>query len=271
MTGRTILMGALAITAGVASAQTRQATMIGGGDANRGKCTVEVTVDGGAQVEIRGNSATLRDTKGGSPQWRRFECTGPLPSNPANFRFAGVDGRGQQVLARDPRNNGGTAVVQIQDTQGGAEGYTFDLFWGNEPAVTGGFQGNRGPDNRSGSANDRGFGNDRVDRDRGFENQRDGGFRRDRRMTEQEAFDVCRNSVRDQAATRFRNANIDIRNITADNNPGRQDWILGDVAVLRRFGRQNIYHFTCSVNFDTGVVRSAHIDQFEQREYPARR
>jgi len=34
-------------------------------------------------------------------------------------------------LVRDPRN-GGAAVVQISDPQGGAEGYTFDLFWGND-------------------------------------------------------------------------------------------------------------------------------------------
>jgi len=255
--------------AGLANAQTRRAAIVGGGDASRGKCTLEVMVDGSAQVEVRGDSATLRDTSGQTPQWRRFECTGPMPANPGNFRFSGINGRGRQTLMREPRNNGGTALIQIEDSQGGADAYTFDLYWG-EPAVSGGFQDNRGSvpfDNRSGGRvdqNDRRFQPD----DRGFDR---GGFRRDRRMTEDEAFDVCRQSIRGQASDRFRTPNIDIRNVRLDDNPGRRDWITGDVAVIRRFGRQNIYHFSCSVNFDTGEVRSAHIDQFEQGYYPQRR
>ena len=118
--------------------------------------------------------------------------------------------------------------------------------------------------------------------DRGFQNDRGFGApdngpgrprwcRRDRRMTEQEALDVCRRSISDQAATRFRTPNLEIRNLTLDNNPGRRDWIAGDLAVRRRFGRQNVYHFTCSVNFDTGQVRSAQIDQFERNSYQNRR
>jgi hypothetical protein len=281
---RRVLIGALALTAGLANAQTRKATGVGGGNASSGKCTVEVMVDGAAQVEIKGDTATLKDLAGQAPQWRRFECTGPLPANPANFRFAGVDGRGRQTLARDPRNNGGTAVIQIEDSQGGAEGYTFDLFWGNEPLNSGGFQGGRGPgpvDNRGpGGFDNRGPGPgpgdnrqfDRADRnDQGF--RPDGrtpdrdGYRRERRMPDDQAFDICRRSIREQAVTRFRTQNVDIRNITIDNNPGRRDWINGDVAVPRRFSRQDIYHFTCSVNFDTGEVRSTHIDQFEQGYY----
>src|SRR5436190_825346 len=91
----------------------------------------EVVVDGAAQVQIHGNTATLRDVNGRQPQWRRFECTGVMPPNPVNFRFQGIDGRGRQTLIQDPRN-GGTAVVQIEDREGGAEGYTFDIMWGSQ-------------------------------------------------------------------------------------------------------------------------------------------
>jgi hypothetical protein len=56
---------------------------------NRGKCTVEVIVDGAADVEIRGDSAVLRNLTGQPPEWRRFQCTGPLPANPVNFRSDG--------------------------------------------------------------------------------------------------------------------------------------------------------------------------------------
>src|SRR5215471_6517082 len=82
---------------------SRQATITGGGGPDRGKCTIEVVVDGAATVEIRGNTATLRDVNGRPPQWRRFECTSAMPPNPANFRFQGVDGRGRQSLVQDPR------------------------------------------------------------------------------------------------------------------------------------------------------------------------
>ncbi|MCX6636467.1 MAG: hypothetical protein NT090_15515, partial [Acidobacteria bacterium] len=121
-----------AAIAGSVHAQTfeRTASFLGGGSPGRGKCTIEVVVDTAAEVEIRGDRAILRNIAGQPPQWRRFECTGPLPPNPADFRFAGVDGRGRQNLVRDPRNSGGAAVIRIEDTAGGAEGYTFDIMWG---------------------------------------------------------------------------------------------------------------------------------------------
>lgn len=119
-----------AAAVGLLNAQTfqRRASFLSGGDPNRGKCTVEVVVDGAAEVEIRGDNAVLRNLSGQPPQWRRFECNGPLPANPVNFRFAGVDGRGRQTLIRDPRN-GGVAVIRLEDRDNGSEGYTFDIFW----------------------------------------------------------------------------------------------------------------------------------------------
>jgi hypothetical protein len=129
-----VLLGLMTIGA-VASAQIlqRRAAMVGGGAPGSGKCTVEVVVDGAADVEIRGGNAILRNLSGQSPQWRRFECTSIMPANPANFRFAGVDGRGRQELVRDPRN-GGAAVVRIEDPDNGSEAYTFDLAWDGYPA-----------------------------------------------------------------------------------------------------------------------------------------
>jgi hypothetical protein len=127
-----ILAAGLAATTGLMGAQSqlRRMTFVGGGSPDRGKCTIEVVVDGSAEVEVRGDSASLRNLSGAAPQWRRFECNGPLPRDPVDFRFAGVDGRGRQRLIRDP-HNGGAAVIQIQDSGGGTEGYTFDLFWRN--------------------------------------------------------------------------------------------------------------------------------------------
>jgi hypothetical protein len=140
---RTIAATATLATAMFAQNSQRQATIVGGGGPDRGKCTLEVVVDDVAQVEIRGTTATLRTLSGQPAQWRRFECTGAMPVNPANFRFAGVDGRGRQELTRDPRN-GGVAVVQIEDKDGGAEGYTFDITWDARGPNTGG-NPNAGP------------------------------------------------------------------------------------------------------------------------------
>jgi hypothetical protein len=116
----------------VANGQTfqRRATMKGGGNPDSGQCTVEVVVDGAAQVEIRGDNAVLRNLAGQPPQWRRFECTSVLPPNPRDFRFEGVDGRGRQQLTADPRN-GGVATVRIDDPDNGSEGYTFRILWSN--------------------------------------------------------------------------------------------------------------------------------------------
>jgi len=106
----------------------RRANIQGGGG-DSGKCTIEVEVDGTATLEIRGDRAWLRTNQGERATWRRFDCNGILPRNPSDFRFRGIDGRGRQDLVRDPRSNGGTAVVRIQDTAGGREGYTFDIEW----------------------------------------------------------------------------------------------------------------------------------------------
>src|ERR1700729_2757363 len=108
------LIASLALVGPVNAQLQRRASMMGGGDRDRGKCVVEVVVDGAAEVAISGDTATLRNLSGQTPQFRRFECTAVMPPNPVNFRFSGVDGRGHQDLVRDPRN-GGVAVIRIED------------------------------------------------------------------------------------------------------------------------------------------------------------
>jgi hypothetical protein len=106
--------------------ETRRADIRGGGGG--GKCTIEVVVDGVAEVEIRGDTGHLRTLSGRPATWRRFVCNQVMPLNPGDFRFRGIDGRGRQELLREPGRGSG-AVVRIEDSKGGAEGYTFDLEW----------------------------------------------------------------------------------------------------------------------------------------------
>jgi hypothetical protein len=206
----------------------QRARITGGGTNMAGKCTVEVVVDGAAEVEIRGQNGMLRNLSGQPPQWRRFECTGVMPANPGDFRFRGVDGRGRVQLVRDPRN-GGSAVVRIEDPGGGAEGYTFDLYWGNGGYSEGGYQG---------------------------------GAPVSGRWTTEQAIEGCREAVTRQIADRFRSNNVNFRDVRLDDNPGRRDWVIGRVDV-RRYGREDRYRFSCSVNFNNGVIRSAEVQPIE--------
>jgi hypothetical protein len=96
---------------------------------DRGKCTIEVVVDGIAEIEIRGLQGRIR-TLGGSPTtWRRMDCNQALPANPIDFQFRGQEGRGRQYLLREPSQNRGAALIRIEDSDGGREGYKFDLEW----------------------------------------------------------------------------------------------------------------------------------------------
>jgi len=267
----------------------RRAQIVGGGNPGRGKCTIEVVIDGAAEVEIRGETAILRNLSGQPPQWRRFECSGVMPANASNFHFAGVDGRGRQELVRDPRN-GGVAVIRLEDPQGGSEGYTFDVTWDNggngvgyPPNDRNYNNGNPRPGDRNPPAGDRypptgdryPPAGDRYQTpgDRyppnGGQVPPDGVYRPggnpdggrwqpgyNRRMPADEAIRVCQESVVQQAEERLHTRQLSFQRVTIDDNPGRNDWVIGSFAV-RRYNRDELYRFSCSVDFESGRVRSA--------------
>jgi len=257
-TWRTFAIGAAFASVSVfGQSYPRQATMVGGGDRDRGKCTVEVVVDDVAQVEIRGTTGVLRTMSGQPAQWRRFECNGPLPANAPDFRFAGVDGRGRQSLIRDPRQ-GGAAVVQIEDKDAGAEGYTFDIFWdmrGGGPGYpTQGGVAPQPPPMRRDDDRDREGGYRPNYRDSDYYRRYHHGFGVD------EAIRVCQQNVVNQASRRFRSNDIHFSRTAIDDGPGRQDWVTGSLDVHGRDGREERYRFSCSVDFENGRVRTADID-----------
>ncbi|HTM49394.1 MAG TPA: hypothetical protein VL285_11950 [Bryobacteraceae bacterium] len=219
--------------AATASGQTyqRRAALNRSGIAYAGSCTIEVVVDGAAEIEIRGENASIRDLSGRQPQWRRFECTGGMPPN-ADVQFHRLAGRGSTQLISDPRN-GGAAVIRINDPQGGPDTYAFELTWGNG--------GNRSY----------------------------GGQRHDiTRWDMARTIGVCEQSVREQAMNRFRTTNISFRHPAVDNNPGPQDWVTGIIDVRQSPNRVESYQYSCSVNFETGRVRSMRIEPFGSERRP---
>ena len=213
-----VAVALLAATLMQAQTYRRQAALLGrGGD--RGRCTVEIVVDGAAEIAIRADDATVTNLKGQAPELRRFECTSPIPGNAIEFRFAPVSGRGRQELVR-PAAEGQPAVVHIEDPPSGSGAYVFELSWRFE-----------GPPPR-------------MDR---------------HRFTTDEAIDVCRKEVRRQVAERFHTEEMEFREIRIDDAPGRNEWVVGNLEI-RRERRGEPMRFSCSVNFETGQVRSAQID-----------
>jgi len=120
---------------------------------------------------------------------------------------------------REPRN-GNPAVIRIEDPQSGSEGYTFDLFWST------GYDRNPPPPPPM-----------------------------SRRFTVEQAVATCQDAVRQEA--RFRGRRVEFRETRIDDNPGRNDWVIGVVDTVRGYNAPEEHmRFACSVNFDTGQVRS---------------
>src|SRR3954471_3831939 len=115
-----LLAGALmAAPAFAQQYDVRQVTMVRG-DTDHGKCTIDIVVDGVVEVEVRGTEARMRTLSGNRATWRRFQCNQPFPDNPNDFRFSPQEGRGRQTLLRAPKDTRGTAIVHIEDPQGGS-------------------------------------------------------------------------------------------------------------------------------------------------------
>jgi hypothetical protein len=216
--------------AAVGQAQTfeRRANLTGGGNPAEGRCAVALSVDGAADIEIHRDNVVVRNLKGQTPSLTRFECTAPMPVHAAGFQFAKIQGRGNVQLAQDPQGSG-VAAVHIEDPQGGAGQYEFELRWNNGAPMAPPMVMQAPPRPR--------FGTD-------------------------EAVRGCQDYVRDQAARRFRASDVVFRRTIMDDQPGRSDWVKGFLET-RGGGGPNHFRFSCSVNFATGQVRSADLQPMQ--------
>jgi hypothetical protein len=224
---------ALLIQPVYAAIDSREATISGRGG-GPGRCTIQVDVDGAAEIEVSGGTGRLRTLSGREAAWRQFHCSEPMPRNPADFGFGGINGRGTVRLIRDPRSNGGTAVIQINDPKSGRSVYGFDLQWrgfgggggGWAPAPPPGPPG-RGPG--------------------------PGAFPMAR------AIRICQDSVT-MRLNRSGYPYVTFGRTIPDNNPGRNDWVSGTVSAKRGF-ETTWFSFSCSVDFRSGTVRSVDVQR----------
>ena len=266
------LLAAVVLTIPATAQQvTRRADI--SGSAVDGKCTIEVNVDGSAEVEVQGNVGRLRNLSGQTPTWSRFVCNGLMPANPLDFRFRGIDGRGSVQLVQDPRQNGGRIVFRIDDPQGGREGYTVDLEWRGSSSGQWGSQDARGwigPDARGGNGPQ--TQRDYADRSGPGGNGagRGEGANRDRRYYDEggswnaagsaQAIRMCQSDV----AARIQSdgfQNVTFRNVVPDNTPGRNDFVNGLATARRGSARSANFQFSCSVDLGSGQVRSAQVNR----------
>jgi hypothetical protein len=224
--------------------QMIQARISGGGGA--GKCTFEVVIDGAADVEIRGTEGRLRWRGGGGMSWRRLDCNQPLPRNPNNFRFQGIDGRGSQSLLRSPNSNNGVAVIHVDDPQKGSEGYTGDIMWdgGND---NGGFNGgNRDRDGWNDRDRDHDGWNDR-DRERDHDGDRERGDDwRGGGGGNPNVVSNCQNAIRNQLVSQY--GGDMIFKGTANTQRDRGSVSVQGFATFRdRRGRTGDIQYNCSM------------------------
>jgi len=73
-----------------------------------------------------------------------------------------------------------------------------------------------------------------------------------------QAINVCKDAVRERARDEYRVRDVEFTNVDPDNNPGRNDWVVGSF-LGRRGNYSDRYTFSCSVDFGTGRVRTADI------------
>ena len=257
------MLSAVAICAGFAamlpaqSTQTMRANIRGGSTGDVGKCTIEVEVDGVADVEVRGDTGYLRTLQGQPSTWRRFECTSAMPRNPVDFRFKGIDGRGDVRLMREP-GSAGAAVVRIDDNKGGREGYTFDLEWrggayaGNDPYYR----------NDTYNRNDP-YRNDTYNRNRSadpynrndpyYDNQRSRS--RDEYQDNAAAVGLCREAVRVRARGDYGVRNPAFVGANVDDMRGARDRVIGSFEG----NRGERYDYSCTVNTNNGRINAVDI------------
>jgi hypothetical protein len=207
-----------------------RATITGSG--GNGRCTVEVSVDGTAEVEVSGDSGLLTTTGGQPALWRRFQCNTPLPSKPADFRFVRINGRGTVRLLQDPRNTGGRAVIHIDDSKGGRASYTFDLQW---RALGGGGWNPGQPPPPSGPWPGQG------------------------ELPTARAIRMCQSSVTDRLNRRGYQW-VNFQQTIPVDNPGRHDWITGTAIGTKAYGT-TWFSYSCSVDLSAGRVHSVDVQR----------
>ena len=99
--------------------------------AREGRCEVRMWVDHQAELRIRGDVISVRTLEGARSYDEGSRCSQPLPYNSiSDFQIRQIAGRNRVNLVQQPnRMNNFSAVLSINDDQGGGDHYAFELSW----------------------------------------------------------------------------------------------------------------------------------------------
>ena len=86
---------------------------------------------------MRGDTIFMRTMEGSKSRDEGSECSQPIPYNSVrDFQVRQTAGRSRLTLAQEPaRANNFTAMVEIEDRQGGGDSYAFEVTWRAEADV----------------------------------------------------------------------------------------------------------------------------------------
>jgi hypothetical protein len=196
----------------------------------KGQCDIRLQIDNESEIRVRGDMVSVRTLSGREGRDDGSQCNEPMPGpGLQGFNFEVLESRGKIVLLSPPsRQNDYTAVVRIRDSDGGMGRYLFRLSW-------------------------------RID---SSEHDRSGYDRRDSRAPNpfgmNQAVQICQEAVVNRIADQYRYVDVNVRNIRADDNSGRRDYLVGE-ATARRGYRPADFTFVCAVDFSSGRVRSVDV------------
>lgn len=102
--------------------------------AREGRCEVRMWVDHQAELRLRGDAISVRTLEGARSYDEGSRCSQPLPYNSiGDFQIRQTAGRNRVNLVQQPnRMNNFTALLSINDDQGGGDHYAFELTWRSE-------------------------------------------------------------------------------------------------------------------------------------------
>jgi hypothetical protein len=105
--------------------------------AREGRCEIRVWVDNRAEVRMRGDTIFVRTLEGSKGRDEGSECSQPIPyNNVRDFQVRQTAGRSRVTLAQEPgRANNYTAMISIEDRQGGGDNYAFEVTWRSETDI----------------------------------------------------------------------------------------------------------------------------------------
>lgn len=105
--------------------------------AREGRCEIHVWIDNRAEVRMRGETVYVKTLEGSKSRDEGSNCSQPLPLNSVrDFQVKQIAGRSRLAVAQEPsRANNFTALINIEDRQGGGDTYVFEVTWRSEGDV----------------------------------------------------------------------------------------------------------------------------------------